>query len=99
MLILSRCRIGAWHGRRSLSCGMSVHEPDADLERVYTAMSARVALAREQIAGPMNLSEKILFGHLDNANMAYSIVPGQSYIQLQPGRLLHLYIFKALYSI
>lgn len=62
---------------------MSVHEQDKFVK--YDWMQKNLDVVRKHISGPLTLTEKIVYGHLDNANDAKSIVRGKSYLKLRPG--------------
>src|SRR5512140_621523 len=51
----------------------------------YAKMAERVAIARKRLGRPLTLTEKILFGRLDNPGTA-DLPPGESYLQLRPDR-------------
>ena len=52
----------------------------------YAKMAERIAIARKRLHRPLTLTEKILFGHLDNPETA-DLRAGESYLQLRPDRV------------
>ena len=56
------------------------------VSRVYAQMAERVAIARKRLGRPLTLTEKILYGHLDDPASA-DLRAGESYIQLRPDRV------------
>jgi aconitate hydratase len=52
----------------------------------YRRMEERLAEVKKSVAHPLSLSEKIIFGHLDNPG-TQDITPGKSYIALRPDRV------------
>jgi aconitate hydratase len=52
----------------------------------YAKMAERVATVRKRLGRPLTLTEKILFGHLDNPETA-DLRAGESYLQLRPDRV------------
>ncbi len=53
---------------------------------VYSAISSRLKIVRNRLNRPLTLSEKLLFGHLDDPALA-ELRPGQSYLALRPDRV------------
>ena len=61
---------------------------DLDLIRkVYAAMPARVAAAREKLGRPLTLTEKILYSHLWEGNINETYERGKSYVDFAPDRV------------
>jgi aconitate hydratase len=52
----------------------------------YAKMAERIATVRKRLNRPLTLTEKILFGHLDNPAAA-DLRAGESYLQLRPDRV------------
>jgi len=52
----------------------------------YARTKARLAEIRLRLGRPLTLTEKILFGHLDDPN-ALELKPGESYLMLRPDRV------------
>ncbi len=53
---------------------------------VYQRTRARLEAIRKRLARPLTLTEKILFGHLDDPARS-SLEPGKSYLELRPDRV------------
>ncbi len=64
---------------------MSVHENDKFVK--YDWMAKNLDTVRKHMKGPLTLTEKIVYSHLDNADDAKTIVRGKSYLKLRPGML------------
>ena len=60
--------------------------PDA-AESIYATSSRKIAAVRERLRRPLTLSEKILFGHLEDP-AAQPLEPGESYLVLRPDRVV-----------
>ncbi len=66
---------------------MPTIESTPDLvEAAYTKMRERVLVVRERINRPLTLTEKIIYGHLDDPH-GQDLTPGISYLQLRPDRV------------
>lgn len=65
------------------SVPMSVHEPDTKIG--YERIEQTLKTVRELRPAPLTLAEKIVYGHLDNAQDASDIVRGETYLKLRPG--------------
>ena len=66
---------------------MAVIESTRDLvQDVYKRSQEKLAVVRGRLDRPLNLSEKILYGHLYDAR-GQELVAGSSYLQLKPDRL------------
>ncbi|XP_052266368.1 probable aconitate hydratase, mitochondrial isoform X1 [Dreissena polymorpha] len=63
---------------------MSLLEPDQHID--YDKISSRVEVVKKKLGRPLTLSEKILYGHLDDPQKQ-DIVRGQSYLKLRPDRV------------
>jgi len=64
---------------------MSIHEPETRLP--YPTIQKKLQTVKKYKKGPLTLSEKIIYGHLDNPDDAADIVRGQSYLKLRPDRV------------
>ncbi|MFY7848583.1 MAG: aconitase family protein, partial [Bacteroidia bacterium] len=61
---------------------------DLDLiSKVYAAMPARVAAAREKLGRPLTLTEKILYSHLWEGGISETYERGKSYVDFAPDRV------------
>lgn len=61
---------------------------DLDLiSKVYAAMPARVAAAREKLGRPLTLTEKILYSHLWDGSINETYERGKSYVDFAPDRV------------
>ncbi|MEB3196295.1 MAG: aconitate hydratase [Candidatus Sericytochromatia bacterium] len=60
--------------------------PDA-LRATYEKMAENVAIVRDRLKRPLTLSEKILFGHLDQPQ-SQPIDAGKAYLMLRPDRVI-----------
>eukprot|EP01027_Heterolobosea_sp_BB2_P022054 GEZU01032443.1.p1 GENE.GEZU01032443.1~~GEZU01032443.1.p1 ORF type:complete len:784 (+),score=304.20 GEZU01032443.1:56-2407(+) len=59
---------------------------EQDKEFTYDKMYQNLSIVRKKLDRPLTLSEKILYGHLDNPK-TQDIVRGQSYLKLRPDRV------------
>ncbi|KAJ2710185.1 Aconitate hydratase mitochondrial, partial [Coemansia sp. D1744] len=64
---------------------MSRHEPNKYIN--YQRIEDNLEIVRKRLSRPLTLSEKILYGHLDNA-AEQDIQRGVSYLQLRPDRVV-----------
>jgi aconitate hydratase len=55
--------------------------------RVYEALEERTGVVRRRLGRRLTLSEKVLFGHLDDPE-GQDLVPGQSGLRLRPDRVV-----------
>ncbi|KAJ1986987.1 Aconitate hydratase mitochondrial [Coemansia spiralis] len=81
---------GAIGARRSMATApqkvpMSRHEPNKYIN--YQRIEDNLEIVRKRLNRPLTLSEKILYGHLDNA-AEQDIKRGVSYLQLRPDRVV-----------
>lgn len=53
---------------------------------LYAKMSVKIATVRRRLKRPLTLSEKIVLGHLDDAENQ-ALKPGESYLSLRPDRV------------
>jgi len=60
-------------------------EPNTTLP--YAKLSARLAEAKNYLKGPLSLTEKVVYSHLDDPTCAGDIVRGESYLKLRPDRV------------
>ncbi|MCY3748631.1 MAG: hypothetical protein OXG64_04980, partial [Chloroflexi bacterium] len=56
------------------------------IEGIYAAMRERLAVVRGRLGRPLTLTEKVLYGHLDDP-AGQDLVAGESYLQLRPDRV------------
>ena len=56
------------------------------IEGIYVAMRERLAVVRDRLGRPLTLTEKVLYGHLDDP-AGQELVAGESYLQLRPDRV------------
>ncbi len=56
------------------------------VEGVYRRMEERLAIVRRRLNRPLTLTEKILFGHLDDP-AGQELDAGKSYLMLRPDRV------------
>src|SRR5262245_41313404 len=54
---------------------------------VYATMKRNIEIVRRRLKRPLTLSEKVLLGHLDDAEKQ-ELMPGASYLQLRPDRVV-----------
>jgi aconitate hydratase len=52
----------------------------------YASIEKKLGVVRQRLGRPLTLTEKILFGHLDDPAKA-DLSPGESYLQLRPDRV------------
>ncbi|KAI7830105.1 aconitate hydratase [Kickxella alabastrina] len=64
---------------------MSPHEPNRYIN--YQRIEDNIDIVRKRLGRPLTLSEKIIYGHLDNA-AEQDIQRGVSYLQLRPDRVV-----------
>ncbi len=67
---------------------MNVDSTPQFVEEVYKAMERKLKIVRARFNRPLTLAEKLLLGHLDDAQGA-ELDPGESYIMLNPDRVAH----------
>lgn len=56
------------------------------VEKVYTTTRHNLDTVRKKLGRPLNYTEKILYGHLDNVETA-ELIAGKSYIKTRPDRV------------
>ncbi|KAJ2232989.1 Aconitate hydratase mitochondrial [Coemansia sp. RSA 1286] len=88
--VLKNSAVGAAGFRRSMATApqkvpMSVHEPNKYIN--YQRIEDNLEIVRKRLNRPLTLSEKIIYGHLDNA-AEQDIKRGVSYLQLRPDRVV-----------
>nr|XP_009858068.1 aconitate hydratase, mitochondrial-like [Ciona intestinalis] len=66
------------------SVAMSRLEPDKTIN--YNKIEENIGVVKNRLKRPLTLSEKILYGHLDNP-LEQDIVRGESYLRLRPDRV------------
>jgi len=57
------------------------------IQKVYDALPARVAKARQVVGRPLTLTEKILYSHLFASQEAVNFQRGKSYVDFAPDRV------------
>jgi len=70
--------------RRSFA-SMSPLEPNTSLP--YAKLSSNLDTVKTKLPGPLTLTEKIVYSHLDDPSCADTIVRGESYLKLRPDRV------------
>jgi len=70
--------------RRSFA-SMSPLEPNTSLP--YAKLSSNLDTVKTKLPGPLTLTEKIVYSHLDDPSCADNIVRGESYLKLRPDRV------------
>ena len=66
---------------------VSIESTSEMAARVYTTLARNIEIVRRRLARPLTLSEKVLVGHLDDAELQ-DLEPGKSFIQLRPDRVV-----------
>merc|ERR1719201_2066853 len=64
---------------------MSLIEPNTQLP--YQKLQERLKMVQKQICGPLTLTEKIVYSHLDDPSISGKIKRGESYLKLRPDRV------------
>jgi len=67
---------------------MNVASTPEFVEETYKKMERKLEVVRSRYNRPLTLAEKLLLGHLDDAQGA-ELDPGESYIMLNPDRVAH----------
>ena len=67
---------------------MNVASTSEFVEETYKKMERKLEVVRSRYNRPLTLAEKLLLGHLDDAQGA-ELDPGESYIMLNPDRVAH----------
>ena len=67
---------------------MNVDSTPQFVEETYKKMERKLDIVRSRFNRPLTLAEKLLLGHLDDAQGA-ELDPGESYIMLNPDRVAH----------
>ena len=65
---------------------LSKYEPDVLLEDTYSKLAANIDIVKAKLNKPMNLAEKVVYGHLDDPHNS-ELVRGESYLKLRPDRV------------
>ncbi|KAJ1911168.1 Aconitate hydratase mitochondrial [Mycoemilia scoparia] len=80
--------------RRILTRGMATAPQNVPMSRLekdkfinYQRIEDNLAIVRKRLNRPLTLSEKVVYGHLDDA-ANQEIVRGQSYLNLRPDRVI-----------
>ncbi|KAA0147139.1 hypothetical protein FNF31_06517 [Cafeteria roenbergensis] len=73
--------------RQMSSTPLSVLDPvgSPTIEETYAKMGANIEIARKSLGRPLTLSEKIVYGHLEDP--ASNPVRGETYLKLRPDRV------------
>lgn len=66
---------------------MNIETTPKMVRAVYDRLAERIAVVRQRLGRPLTLAEKILYGHLDDAEHQV-IEPNQSILQLRPDRVI-----------
>ena len=66
---------------------INVDSTPAMARSVYATMARNVEIVRSRLQRPLTLAEKVLLGHLDDAENQY-LRPGESYLALRPDRVV-----------
>ncbi len=64
----------------------SVDSTPAFIEATYKKMDTNIAIIKKRLGRALTYGEKILYGHLDNADKA-ELIAGESYIKTRPDRI------------
>jgi len=78
-------RVGAPLRSFSTKVPLSVHEPTVYVP--YDKMAEKLETVKKLMNRPLTYAEKVVYGHLDNAQDAASIQRGVSYLKLRPDRV------------
>jgi len=70
----------------NLSQGVPMSRFDTDAYVPYDKLEENVAIVRDRLQRPLTMSEKVVYGHLDNAK-EQDIERGVSYLKLRPDRV------------
>jgi len=70
---------------RRTFASMSPLEPNTTLP--YAKLSSNLDTVKTKVPGPLTLTEKIVYSHLDDPSCADTIVRGESYLKLRPDRV------------
>jgi len=65
---------------------MSKFDPETDVRENMALLQKNVDIVKSRLRRPLTLSEKIVYGHLDEPEIA-DIVRGESYLRLRPDRV------------
>ena len=66
---------------------ITIESTPAMAAQVYATLAHNLDIVRRRVARPLTLSEKLLFGHLDDPDHQ-DLEPGTSYLQLRPDRVV-----------
>lgn len=69
-----------------LNTPLSKHEPGEYIDGRYAKLAENIAIVAKRLGKPMTLSEKIVYGHLDDPHNS-ELVRGESYLNLRPDRV------------
>ena len=89
--LASRSRVSSLQSRSLAMTSYKLNTPiskydEITLESCYAKIAANVDIVRERLGRPLTLSEKVVYGHLDDPHNA-EIVRGESYLKLRPDRV------------
>lgn len=65
---------------------LSVESSNEFIESVYQLMDTNISIVRKRLGRPLTCGEKLLYGHLDDANNC-ELIPGKSYVKTRPDRI------------
>lgn len=65
---------------------MSKFDPETDVRDNFASLQSKVDIVKSRLRRPLTLSEKVVYGHLDEPETA-DIVRGESYLRLRPDRV------------
>ena len=85
MLLFRQRAVQLAYARSMSSTPMSAHEPDRHFD--YAKIAAKADRARQALGRPLTYAEKVIYGHLDEAEDPKNIIKGKSYINLRPDRV------------
>ncbi|XP_067934629.1 probable aconitate hydratase, mitochondrial [Watersipora subatra] len=74
------------HCSKPLASSVPLSKFEGDKSLDYSQYAKNVEVVKKRLGRPLTLSEKILYGHLDDAQNA-DIVRGESYLKLRPDRV------------
>ncbi|MEA3136203.1 MAG: aconitate hydratase [Thermoplasmata archaeon] len=66
--------------------GVTIESTPAFVQETYAKMARRIAVVRKRLGRPLTLSEKTIYGHLDDPQTA-ELDRGTSYLDLRPDRV------------
>jgi len=66
---------------------VSIESTPQMASRVCATLARNIEIVRRRLARPLTLSEKLLLGHLDDADLQ-DLEPGKSFVQIRPDRVV-----------